>query len=62
MTENKRKNLINGIEDYMEEFGYKLNEWEQGFLEDISVKLSKGYELSQKQYDKVTDIIGFKWL
>ena len=62
MTENKRKNLINGIEDYMDDFGYRLNEWEQEFLEDISVKLAKGYELSQKQYDKVTDIIGFKWL
>jgi hypothetical protein len=62
MTENKRKNLINGIEDYLEDFGYTLNDWEHGFLENISMKLFKGNELTRKQYDKLTDIIGFDWL
>jgi hypothetical protein len=62
MTEHKRKNIINAIQDHLEDKGDKVNEWEQGFLEDISKQLSEGRDLSTKQMDKLTDIIGYGYL
>jgi hypothetical protein len=61
-SDNKRINLINAIEEYLEDFGYKLNEWEAGFLEDIQKRLKNKIDLTQKQYNKLTDIIGFNFL
>jgi hypothetical protein len=62
MTANKRKNIINAIQDCLEEQAYKLSEWESSFLEDISKKLSEDKDLTTRQYDKLTDIIGFDFL
>lgn len=60
MTELKRKNIINSIMDKLEDHQY--SEWENGFLEDIMKQLQAGKDLSVKQIDKLTDIIGFDYL
>ena len=58
ITENRKLNLINAIQFVFEDpDDYDLNEWEQGFLEDIQKRLQKGSDLTRKQYDKLMDII-----
>ena len=62
-SESKRIKLINAIEDYLEDHGSELREKDHGFLEDIQINwLQQGRDISQKQYDWVTDLIGFDWL
>lgn len=49
ITENRRVNLINGIQDVLEEKDF--NEFEHGFLEDIQKNwLQKGKDLTDKQW------------
>jgi trehalose-6-phosphate synthase len=60
MTEHKRRNIINSIMNKLEDHQY--SEWENGFLEDIIKQLQSGKDLSVKQLDKLTDIIGYDYL
>jgi hypothetical protein len=65
MTEGRRKALIDEIQEYLEfevSQDENINEWEVGFLESLSKQLSEGKEISQKQKDKVIDILGADWL
>jgi len=62
MTKNKRLKIINEIQKTLEENSLNLSEWEVGFLEDIQERLIQELDLSTKQYNKLTDIIGFKFL
>ena len=55
ITDNRRINLINGIENALEDKDF--NEWEHGFLEDVQKQLQLGNDLSRKQYEKLIDII-----
>ena len=61
-TEHKAKRLSDTIWDKLENDSEELNEWEEGFLEDIMNKISKTNSLTQKQYDRLLDIIGTSWL
>lgn len=61
-SENKKIKIMNSIFDTLEDRSSSLNEWEAGFLEDMQKKLAHGFDLTQKQFDKLTDIIGFDYL
>lgn len=61
-SENKRIKIMNSIFDTLEDRSSLLSEWEAGFLEDMQKKLAHGFDLTQKQFDKLTDIIGFDYL
>lgn len=58
ITSNRRLNLIDAITNYTEEKGDELSEWETGFLDSILMQLMDAKDLTHKQYDKLTDIIG----
>jgi hypothetical protein len=66
LSDQRRRNIINAIHDCLEdgrtESGISLNEWGEGFLEDISKLLSQKKTLSIKQYETLTNIIGFNFL
>ena len=65
MTGHKRKALITAIQDCLEDGcneSRELNEWEQDFLDNICTEyLQRGKELTETQFNKLTDIIGFRW-
>lgn len=65
-SEQRRTNIINAIHDCLEDgcsySGKLLNEKEEGFLEDMSKDLSEGKDISVRQYDWLTDLIGFGFL
>ena len=55
ITENRRINLINGIQDVLEE--RDLNEYDHGFLEDIQKNwLQGGKDLTDKQWQYLIKI------
>jgi hypothetical protein len=66
LSEVKRINLINAIQDCLENnescSGRPLNDWQQGFLEDMSKRLSNKQDLIGNQYPALTKIIGFDFL
>jgi hypothetical protein len=65
-SQQRRTNLINAIQDCLEEgctdSGKDLNEKEAGFLEDMSKDLSCGKNITTRQYDWLTDLVGFDFL
>jgi hypothetical protein len=65
-SESRRIALINAIQDALEAnehcSGRLLNEWESGFIEDISKRLSNKQDLIGNMYSKLTEIIGFGFL
>lgn len=62
MTNHRRQNIINAIQEYLENNDPEMNEWTQGFLEDIQENLIRGGDLTPKQKDKLIDIIGNSWI
>jgi hypothetical protein len=62
MTDHKRQNIINAIQEYLEENESDIGEWTAGFLESIQEHLIGGGDLSPKQKDKIIDIVGNSWI
>jgi hypothetical protein len=58
ITQNRRINLINTIEDKLEDSSESaLNEWSSGFLEDIQKRLRAGKDLTDPQWQKLLEYV-----